>query len=513
MAINTETLYRRLFDTLSSKGYEPKAVDARTEKDVVPEQADFITFDFDKGDGVVPVTLALNKTDQNYSLTLYYSDDVTKNGTDAWYDLQKDMRYTAQTCGINSFVLRNRNHLKPDMQKREYMKQQEQISEGYYPMGKKASYSDNVPAVKIILQHTRQIEEGEQRYRNIAKIFVENQNGERFLLPTNKPGLARVYARHISEGGTPYDERGQHINSLVEEYTKMAGFVRATRGHQFNESAQKLVESGINHYQSLRETLNRMTGRRGYSNYFESWTPPLMEDDSDTSNLNELFVQETLDPRIESVMPILSKLQKTISEMSEVVSLEEWADSLLEAPGAETLKHNQSTEKQNLKAFGLAEEDLQHPAIDDLDEATDDYSIPEGEVTDLGKEYGAPAPGKKKRSQDDGDHNPYPFSKEEDEDYFREIFRKKREAAAKAKDKGVAEDSQLNEIPDTQFHEDQFAGNYKTGPAGQWRNKGPKANKPAKVGDLVGASESVESQDTMLEGQDDLDAILRIIKK
>ena len=36
-----------------------------------------------------------------------------------------------------------------------------------------------------------------------------------------------------------------------------------------------------------------------------------------------------------------------------------------------------------------------------------------------------------------------------------------------------------------------FAGSkvgQKEGPAGQWRNKGPKANKPAKKGDLVGSS-------------------------
>jgi hypothetical protein len=38
--------------------------------------------------------------------------------------------------------------------------------------------------------------------------------------------------------------------------------------------------------------------------------------------------------------------------------------------------------------------------------------------------------------------------------------------------------------------EDEFAGDYATGEAGQWRNKGPKANKPATIGDLVGESES-----------------------
>ena len=204
---------------------------------------------------------------------------------------------------------------------------------------------------------------------------MENTEGERILAPTTRPGIAQVYARHLAEGGVPNDERWNHIKGLCEEYNKMAGFVRDTRNNQFNESAQALVNEGINHYQSLRETLSKMRGHRGYNAYFESYTPTLMETDGDES-LNELFVQETLDPRIESVMPILSRLRKNLGEMSEVKALESWADNIIsektdsttkslavpademldEAPGAETLAHNQSTEKSNLAAFDLDEE-------------------------------------------------------------------------------------------------------------------------------------------------------------
>jgi hypothetical protein len=253
----------------------------------------------------------------------------------------------------------------------EFNESNQQVSEGYYPMGKQGSYSDAVPTTKIIIQHSRKIEEGEQRYRNIAKIFVENTQGERFAVPTNKPGLARVYARHIAEGGTPYDERGRHITSLVEEYSKMSGFMRATKGKQFNESAQQLVTEAVNYYQSLRESLSKMTGHRGYSAYFESWTPALMEDgEEQETNLNELFVQETLDPRIESVMPILGKLQRKLGNIKQVDELAEWADNIIEgdggqealnsqgipeAAGAETLAHNIRTDRSNLKAFDLEE--------------------------------------------------------------------------------------------------------------------------------------------------------------
>jgi hypothetical protein len=116
----------------------------------------------------------------------------------------------------------------------------------------------------------------------------------------------------------------------------MAGFVRATKNKQFMESAQQLVSEGVNHYQSLRETLGKLRGHRGYNMYFESWTPALMEDDTD-STINELFVQETVDPRIESVMPILARLNKnkTTTTVKEVSELAEWADKIVEQGVAE----------------------------------------------------------------------------------------------------------------------------------------------------------------------------------
>ena len=382
MAKNQESINSSLFELLRSRGLNPTLLDTSGKEIPVPEEAEVFQFKFViDGEEYGTVTISI---DGLHKLVVYFGDDVansdkeSKNKDDTWYKLLNHLKRFSQQHQL-SFEVKNTDHLKYDMAKRDHMKKQEKISEGYYPMGKKGSYSDAVPTTKIIIQHNKNIEEGEQRYRNVAKIFVENSAGERFAVPTTKPGIARVYARHIAEGGTPYDEKGKHITSLCEEYQKMGAFVRATRNGQFNESAQQLVNEGINHYQSLRETLSKMTGHRGYSAYFESWTPPLMEDEIEESNLNELFVQETLDPRIESVMPILNKLHKKVAEMKEVGDLAEWADKLTEAPGAETLKHNDDTEASNLKAFDLAEDDdLQEPAIDELDESDTQSSNPVG---------------------------------------------------------------------------------------------------------------------------------------
>jgi hypothetical protein len=378
MPIQNDSLNRDLYDLLNSRGYDPIPRDsdaAKAGKTVPPEEADVFKFTFkQQGEDVDYGWVTVDGTKY---LIVYFDEDIgEKAGTrskdsdfdDSWYGFLTFLKKWAFSKRLK-FMLEPKQKIDSDMAKRTYMKKKEQIAEGYYPMGKSASYNDNIPTVKIILQHTRQIQEGEQRYRNVAKIFLENTEGERILAPTKKPGLAQIYARHLAEGGVPNDERWNHIKSLCEEYQKMAGFVRAVRGNQFNESAQRLVEAGLNHYQSIRESLSKMRGHRGYTAYFESWTPTLMETEGDEqTNLNELFVQETLDPRIESVMPILSKLKVNLGEMKEVDELAEWADNLLEAPGAETLSHNQDTEKSNLKAFDLAEDDLQEPAIEELEE-------------------------------------------------------------------------------------------------------------------------------------------------
>ena len=70
--------------------------------------------------------------------------------------------------------------------------------------------------------------------------------------------------------------------------------------------------------------------------------------------------------------------------------------------------------------------------------------LKEGGPYDLpGKDYDRPGDTPRRPR---GEHNPYPYSKEEDDDHFREIFRKKREAAKKAEQSKLAE-SMLLEDP------------------------------------------------------------------
>ena len=389
MATDNESFNRDLYDLLKVRGYQPIPLDSKNQRVPASQAADVIQFTFTK-DGK-DYGKAWVSIDDAQNVIVYYDEEQQESPSnitpgveydDSWTGFLKHVKNWAQRRQL-SFELSNKDRLGDDMRQRDYYKMKERVSEGYYPMGKKASYNDAVPDVKIILQHNRALEEGEQRYRNVAKIFLENQEGERFLAPTTRPGIARVYARHIAEGGVPNDDRWNHIKSICEDYNKMAGFARATRNGEFNESAQALVNEGINHYNNLRETLSKLAGHRGYQAYFESWSPPLMEDDTDDDlSINELFVQETVDPRIESAMPILSRLKKPVTEMEEVDTLAEWADNII-SEKLDLEEGDMFSDEDDLKPYGKMAS-INRSAEDDED-WDDDSWIP-SDVNEMEKD-------------------------------------------------------------------------------------------------------------------------------
>jgi hypothetical protein len=345
MPIKQESLNNQLEDELSK--YNPVPVTSGGKEVDVADEADVFRFDFIK-DGVNygPVHVSIDGTSK---LIIYYSKDVQDSprgrsiegsGEESFDDFCKRLYRWAVGHQLRPQKVYS-SKLGRDMAKREHTKR---MDEGYYSTGKKSSYSDNIAETKIIIQHSRALEEGEQRFRNIARIFVENAAGEKFLLDTKMPGLARVHARNIAEGHTPYDERGKHISSMISEYNTMAGFCRATK-HNTNENISHLVESGFQHYSQVRETLRKMSSKRGYKEYFESWTPTLNEEVVDsTTDLAEMFLNSSLDPRIENALPFLSKFAQPVMEMNEVTELEEWTNTIVD----EALRPHSKAQIENL---------------------------------------------------------------------------------------------------------------------------------------------------------------------
>lgn len=208
------------------------------------------------------------------------------------------------------------------------------VMEGYTAAGPRNSINDAVPRVKILVQHSRRMEEGEQRFRNVDRIFIENLDGERIRVPTNNTAMARTFGRLIAEGDKPYGERWNHLQSLAEDYTKLRGAIRATAGHQLDESVSRLMTECMSRQAAIREDLHRLSTHRGYHAYFEGWSPAIMEASVDIASITEMLGPQLIeDSRISEALDVLGRVNSTISEnaaIKEVDELAEWADSLLD---------------------------------------------------------------------------------------------------------------------------------------------------------------------------------------
>jgi hypothetical protein len=320
-SINTD-----LYNLLDSRGFNISMKASSGKSVPVPEEADVFEFEFQIGDqdyGTVTLTI-----DGLKDLIVYFGKGVSNSNSgeqNSWVQFVKQIKKFAMRHQLG-FKLKDMDRLEKDMKFRDHTKK---LDEGYYG-NKNTSYSDNGPAsIKMILKHNKKLEEGDARYRYVERIFLENEMGERVLVPSTKPSVGRAFARHLAEGGQYNDERWKHISEITEDIKKLGGFVRATRTAQFNESVQRIVTEATSHYQTLRETMKRLASGRGYNTYFESWTPTLMED-QDTDSLTELFKHSTLDTRIESAIPVLSRLNIAITENTDIDMFETWADNIID---------------------------------------------------------------------------------------------------------------------------------------------------------------------------------------
>jgi hypothetical protein len=323
MPKSADTILPELYDLLKTKGFNPKSFKSG-KKSVVPGEATLISFRFkddDKEYGTSHVAI-----DNLRQLILFYNRAAMRDAKTAWTSFIKELKNWGMRRGIQKFDLDTVDNLQDYLERRE---SSERLDESYHGT-KYTSYSDKTPkTVKLIIKHNKALEETDKRYRHVDKIFVENEQGERFILPTKKPSVGYVYARLIAEGGNPYDERGKHIAEISEDISRLAGFVRATKSKQFNESIQSLVSEATEQYYKLRETLHKLRGSRGFREYFENWQPTLMENDTDIDRLKSAFENSSIDPRIEQALPTLSKFNINVSEMTESYQFEDWANDFL----------------------------------------------------------------------------------------------------------------------------------------------------------------------------------------
>jgi hypothetical protein len=292
----------QLYNLLVTRDFDPEMKDAQGKDVNDPAEADMFTFDWkteNKNYGTVVLLVGQDK-----NLVVFFGDNIGRSmeGDDKsdWYSFLNQIKQFS-TRNLLNFELQNINKLKYTMQGMAAIK--EGLFEGYYG-NKKYSYSDQPKQVKLVIKHDRPLGESDKRYRNIDSIFVETGDGERFRVPTRSLAHGKMLARHVSEGGNPYDAFGQHIGEVVAEMNILRKFVRAARGRQFSGAAGEMSEAAVLHYNELKDKAKRMISQRGYHR------------------------------ELEEALPILARLAGKENHMKEADEFESWANTVTEGTWA-----------------------------------------------------------------------------------------------------------------------------------------------------------------------------------
>lgn len=323
-----QNISQDLYDLLVSRGFKVESTNQMGQESQ-PQDARTFTFDWVSSGGENYGTAVAVITDEQ-ELLLFYGDNLGRGmeqqDKDEWFEFLQQLRDFATRHDFHTFSPRNLNRLNDTLRSMANIK--EGLFESYYG-NRQVSYMGKPTEARLRIQHSRPLGEGDARYRNIQALFIETADSERFRLPfTNLVG-GRAMLEHVRQGGRPYDVRGVHIGNMVHEAKLLTRFRRAQQGRVLEGNTQELSSKVDTYYQNLRENLRTLSTPRGYRAYFETWefgepaqTDALVED------LKTMFIEQTLDQRIEDALPLLARIQGTAMQEAEI--FENWADRIVE---------------------------------------------------------------------------------------------------------------------------------------------------------------------------------------
>ena len=329
-----ENTSQDLADLLVTKGFDPVYTDERG-MDSSQSEAKVFSFDWKSSSGKNYGTAVIVLGDEN-DLEFFFGDNLGKSierpqDKKEWFAFLEQLSDFA-TQHRYTFSPKNINQLKHTMTGMAQIK--EGLFEGYYGT-RKISYMGEQTEARLVIKHNRMLGENDKRYRYVESLFIETADGERFKLPFKNLVGGRAMLEHVRQGGKPYDIRGAHINEMIQEMAVLSRFNRASQHRVFEGVTKQLIEDAQNYYNTLRENLHHISGSRGYRNYFESWTPADINDESAlVEDLKTMFVEQTIDARIEAALPTLARIQQRGTAMKEAQIFENWINNLSEGTWA-----------------------------------------------------------------------------------------------------------------------------------------------------------------------------------
>jgi hypothetical protein len=307
-----------------------------------PAGAVFFEFEFQEDAdtfGSVSVSLA-----DGENMKVYYNRDlvskIDEDSRDEWYAFLKELKDFAVEHQLTFDV---RDITKNNLSKQDYENLADtnktvntdemseelaritklagvEVKEGLTGTAKR-SY-ENLNKTKLIIRHKGKVDETVPgaRSRQIQSLYIENEDGERFKYPLTHLAGARAMMRHVSNGGRPHDEFGEHIVRTSEDIAKLNSFSRyVTNKDQLNDNAGDIIEQTKLKLENLRGYMKNLSNQAHYENASKDFktSEEQILDDETVNKMREKFTMTNLDSRVEDALPIINKIMSELEAPKE----------------------------------------------------------------------------------------------------------------------------------------------------------------------------------------------------
>jgi hypothetical protein len=282
-----------------------------------PKEARFFSFYYEQDEvkfGNITASLI-----DNESLKVYFHQDITKymdaEEKQTWYNFLRELRKFAKShlLGLDVRDISKQNLTHEDLKfVSNQNKEKSQIGESKVLWARRGKVSEgNLNNVKIHVVHSERMDENtNNRLLKVDRIFLVNENGERFLLPFKSVMAAKAMANHVGRGGTPYDNSGRLISDSVMEMTNLRRFASATRRKTFeSEDAHKVIEAAAAIKESIKRSLFRMANNSRFDENMED-LDKIMAEQTEVEDIKPMFVQQVYNENLDNWMTSAAKAYK-----------------------------------------------------------------------------------------------------------------------------------------------------------------------------------------------------------
>jgi len=334
-----------LFNKIRSQFTNIRLGDENGSATADPSDAVFFEFEFQEDSdtfGSVSVSIADGDT-----MKVFYNrnlvDKIDEDSKDEWYTFLKELKDFAVEHQLRFDV---RDITKSNLSKQDYENladtnktvntdemseelnritklagvEKAPVAEGL--TGTSKSSFENLNKTKLIIRHKGKVDETVPgaRSRQIQSLYIENEDGERFKYPLTHLAGARAMMRHVSNGGRPHDEFGEHIVRTSEYIAKLNSLSRyVTNKDQLNDNAGDIIEQTKLKLENLRGYMKNLSNQAHYENASKDFktSEEQVLDDETVNKMREKFTMTNLDSRVEDALPIINKIMSELEAPKE----------------------------------------------------------------------------------------------------------------------------------------------------------------------------------------------------